>query len=68
MVTFRNNNNRRNLLIKIKISIKNNFIAFFNSRNIGRKHPSDLIQAFQMFLEEIGPEFCWHPNVTPLKR
>ena len=32
------------------------FIAFFNSRNIGRKHPSDLIQAFQMFLEEIGPE------------
>ena len=32
------------------------FVAFFNSRNIQRKRPSDLIQAFQMFLDEIGPE------------
>tara|TARA_R110001583_G_scaffold59277_6_gene176422 strand:- start:29536 stop:30972 length:1437 start_codon:yes stop_codon:yes gene_type:complete len=32
------------------------FVAFFNSRNIQRKRPSDLIQGFKMFLDEIGPE------------
>lgn len=30
------------------------FTVFFNSRNIHRKHPADLIQAYAMFCQEIG--------------
>jgi glycosyltransferase involved in cell wall biosynthesis len=32
------------------------FTVFFNSRNIHRKHPADLILAYQRFCELIGPE------------
>lgn len=32
------------------------FTVFFNSRNIHRKHPSDLIQAYAMFCESIPRE------------
>lgn len=32
------------------------FVVFFNSRNIHRKHPADLILAYQKFCETIGPE------------
>lgn len=32
------------------------FTVFFNSRNMHRKHPADLIQAYAMFCQEIGRE------------
>ena len=32
------------------------YIVFFNSRNIQRKHPGDTILAFKYFCEKIGPE------------
>ena len=32
------------------------FTVFFNSRNIHRKHPADLMLAYQRFCELIGPE------------
>ena len=32
------------------------FVFFFNSRNIQRKHPGDTILAFKYFCEKIGPE------------
>lgn len=32
------------------------FTVFFNSRNINRKHPADLILAYSRFCELIGPE------------
>lgn len=33
-----------------------NFTVFFNSRNIHRKHPSDLILAYRIFCDSIGEE------------
>jgi len=32
------------------------FVVFFNSRNIARKHPGDTILAYKWFCEKIGPE------------
>lgn len=32
------------------------FIVFFNSRNIQRKHPADLILAYRLFCDQIGKE------------
>ncbi len=32
------------------------FVVFFNSRNIQRKHPADTILAFKIFCDKIGPE------------
>ncbi len=32
------------------------YVVFFNSRNIQRKHPGDTILAFKYFCEKIGPE------------
>jgi glycosyltransferase involved in cell wall biosynthesis len=32
------------------------FVAFFNSRNVQRKHPADTILAFSMFCDMIGKE------------
>ena len=32
------------------------FLFFFNSRNIHRKHPHDLIYAYRMFCDAIGEE------------
>lgn len=32
------------------------FLVFFNSRNIHRKHPADTILAYQMFCDKIGKE------------
>ena len=32
------------------------FVVFFNSRNIHRKHPSDTILAYRMFCDKIGKE------------
>ena len=32
------------------------FVFFFNSRNIQRKHPADTILAFRYFCDKIGPE------------
>lgn len=32
------------------------FVFFFNSRNIGRKHPHDLILAYRLFCDKIGKE------------
>jgi len=32
------------------------FVFFFNSRNIQRKHPADTILAFKFFCDKIGPE------------
>ena len=32
------------------------FIAFFNSRNISRKHPHDLVLGYRMFCDKIGKE------------
>ena len=32
------------------------FVLFFNSRNIARKHPSDAILAFRQFCDKIGKE------------
>lgn len=39
------------------IPVKNvEFVVFFNSRNIQRKHPSDLILAYRLFCDQIGKE------------
>ena len=32
------------------------FVLFFNSRNISRKHAADTILAYQLFCDKIGPE------------
>ena len=32
------------------------FIAFFNSRNISRKHPHDLVLGYRLFCDKIGKE------------
>lgn len=32
------------------------FVVFFNSRNIHRKHPGDTILAYKLFCDKIGPE------------
>lgn len=32
------------------------FVVFYNSRNIGRKHPGDIILAYQEFCDKIGKE------------
>ena len=32
------------------------FVVFFNSRNIQRKHPADTMLAFKIFCDKIGPE------------
>lgn len=32
------------------------FVVFFNSRNIARKHPGDTILAYKLFCDKIGPE------------
>jgi hypothetical protein len=32
------------------------FVVFFNSRNIQRKHPADLILAYRLFCDQIGKE------------
>lgn len=32
------------------------FVVFFNSRNIHRKHPADTILAYRLFCDKIGPE------------
>lgn len=32
------------------------YVVFFNSRNIARKHPADTILAYKWFCEKIGPE------------
>ena len=32
------------------------FVVFFNSRNIARKHPGDTILAYKWFCDKIGPE------------
>ena len=32
------------------------FLVFFNSRNIQRKHPADTMLAFKIFCDKIGPE------------
>ena len=42
-----------------KETLRNNnykFIAFFNSRNIQRKHPHDLVLGYRMFCDKLGKE------------
>ena len=47
-------------LLEFKSNLFNNeekdFVVFFNSRNIQRKHPADTMLAFKIFCDKIGPE------------